>query len=375
MIQESVESNKKPMLLLAIAGGVLFLAMAVLFLRNKTNFGADLKIASNKKSNYLISIVSNKDEFLLSLYAEVYFQEKKAAFFFINPLISFEDETSLEDVGKKAPSEVYSSLEDILDHSIQNKIVIREKDFVQIIDLLGGMELFFEPKTSKYSSKYFRKKRIYNLDGEDCYDVISALEDRKLLTYIHRLEVQESIMLTLFETIHQKKDLVTKQKVSLLHERIENNMSLKDWETFFDFFKKDRIHFGVSELPGEPIARVKKKDEILKTNPETIKVAFSKFASDVRSSYFSDGERARIEILNGTGKSGLARYGKALLNDKGLKVLTVDNAWDANFEKSIILNRSGNTQYTDAISETFQGRKVYFSLRKDLGLDSTIILG
>jgi len=375
MIQESSNNQKKPFLLLAIAGSVLIVAIMTLFVKNKTGISGDLKLNGPKKTNYLISFVSDGGDYLFSVYAEFYLQEKKAALFFVNPLTSFEDEKTLEDYGKKAPGELYSSLEDILDHSIQNKIVVTETNFQQMINLLGGMELFFEPKSIKTSSKYKRVNRIYNLDGEDCFDVISYMEDRKLLSYIHRLEIQESTLLTLFETIHLKKDLLTKQKIALLHDKIENNLSIKDWELFFEFFKKERVHFGVSELPAEPIARIKKKDEILKTNEETVKVAFSKFSSDVRSSYYSDGERARIEILNGTAKSGLARYGKALLNDKGLKVLSVDNAWDSDFEKSIILNRSGNTQYTDSISETFQGRKVYFALRKDLGLDATIVLG
>jgi hypothetical protein len=375
MLQESSENQKKPFLLLAIAGGVLFVALLVLFIKNKSGVSGDLKFVTPKKSNYLISLVSDNGDYLFSIYAEFYLQEKKAALFFVNPLTTFEDDKTLEDYGKKAPSELYSSLEDIFDHSIQNKITITETNLHQIINLMGGMELFFEPKSNKSTTKYLRKNRIYNLDGEDCYDVISYLEDRKLLSYIHRLEIQESTMLSLFEAFHQKRDTLTKQKIALLHERVDSNLSLRDWEAFFEFFKKDRVHFGVSELPAEPIARLKRKDEILRTNEETVKVAFSKFSSDVRSSYYSDGERARIEILNGTSKSGLARYGKALLNDKGLKVLSVDNAWDSNFEKSIILNRSGNTQYTDAISETFQGRKVYFSLRKDLGLDATVVLG
>ncbi|TGL57507.1 LytR family transcriptional regulator [Leptospira ognonensis] len=375
MLQESQVNQKKPFLLLSIAGAVLLVAMLTLFLKNKTNIGSELKLSGPKKTNYLISMISDNGDYLFSFYAEFYHQEKKAALFFVNPLTSFEDEKTLEDYGKDAPDEIYSSLEDTLDHSIQHKIVITETNFHQIVNLLGGMELFFEPRSNRITKKYKRVNRIYNLDGEDCYDVLSYLEDRKLLSYIHRLEIQENTILSLFETFHQKRDLLSKQKIGYLHDHINNNLSLKDWELFFEFFKKDRVHFGVSELPAEPIARVKKKDEILKTHEETVKVAFNKFSSDVRSSYYSDGERARIEILNGTSKSGLARYGKALLNDKGLKVLSVDNAWDSNFDKSIILNRSGNTQYTDTISETFQGRKVYFALRKDLGLDATVVLG
>ena len=375
MLQESKEIQKKPYLLLIIAGSVLALALITLLFRNKSGLGSDLKFGLGKRTNVLVSILSDSDQYLFSVYAEIYPQEKKAALFFVNPLTSFEDEKTLEDYGKKAPGELDSFLEDILDFSIQHKIIIRENQFHAFINLLGGVEFFFEPKSSRITNRYERKNRIYNLDGEDCFDVISYLEDKKMLSYIHRLELQESMVLSILETIHRKPDSITKQKSVYLHEKIENNMDFKEWDSLLDLFRKEKIHIGVSELPAEPILRIKKKDEILKTKSETVKVALTKFLSDVRSSYYSDGERARIEILNGTEKSGLARYGKSLLNDKGLKVLSVDNAWDTNFDKSVILNRSGNTQYTETISETFQGRNVYFSLRKDLGLDATVVLG
>ncbi|TGN08369.1 LCP family protein [Leptospira ilyithenensis] len=368
--------QKKPVFLLIAAGGFLILAILILTLRNKGGFSVDGKVTSAKRVNFLVHIISDSDKYLFSFYSELYPTEKKAALFFINPLTAFEDDdTTLEEKGKKAPDVLESALEDIFDHSIQYKITLSESNFKHIVDLLGGLELFFEPKSVRFTDKYNRKDRIYNLDGEDCFDVLSHLQDKKALSYIQRLETNESIILTLLEAIYVKKEIITKQKIALIHEKIETNLSLKEWESLVDYFKKEKVNYGVSELPAEPVLRVKKKDEMLKAKSDTVKVAFAKFSSDLKSMYFSDGERARIEVLNGTSKNGLARYGKSLLNDKGLKVLTVDNAWEEDFKNSVILNRSGNTNYTDSISETFQGRKVYYALRKDLGLDATVVLG
>lgn len=362
-------------ILLAAAIGIFCIALLSLFLRNKSGGGTGLRFGGGKKTVVLFHFLSDKDEFLFSVYAEFYSQEKKAALFFINPLTSLEDEKTLEDYGKKAPDELESSLEDIFDASIPNQITFKASSFRKTVDLLGGIEFFFEPKSNRVTERYERKQKIYRLDGEDAFDVISFLKEKKLIHYIHRLEIQESMFLSFLEAIHHQGESFNKTKVGFLHEQIENNLSLKEWESLFDLFKKEKFTFGVSELPAEPILRTKKKDEILKANEETVKVAFAKFSSDIRSAYFVDGERARIEVLNGTQKSGLARYGKSLLNDKGLKVLSVDNAWDSSFTQSVILNRSGNTHYTDIISETFQGRKVFYALRKDLGLDATVILG
>ncbi|MCW7492106.1 LytR C-terminal domain-containing protein [Leptospira sp. 2 VSF19] len=377
MLREAPKKQPIPAKTLLIAAGAFFLfALLFLVLRSKGGFSLDQKFSQSKRLPILFSVLGDKDEYLFSLYAEFYPNEKKAALFFVNPKTSFDDgDKSLKEKGSSAPSYVESVLEDTLDSSIPFKIVWTKEQFQNSINLLGGLNLFFEPKSLHITKNYARNKQTYVLDGEDTFDWMSSLADESMISYIRRLEIQETVFLTVLEAIHEKKDLLGKQRVAYLHSQMTTNLSIKEWETFIEFLKKEKIHFGVSEVPGEPMGRPKLRDEVLKANEETVKVAFHKFASELRSLSFSEGERARIEVLNGTPKNGLARYGKVLLNDKGLKVLSVDNAWDSSFKSSIILNRSGNTQYTDLISDTFQGRRVFFALRKDLGLDATVILG
>ncbi|MCW7509025.1 LytR C-terminal domain-containing protein [Leptospira levettii] len=377
MLRETKEKQTIPAkTLLIIAGAFFIFAILFLILKSKTGFSLDQKFSQSKRMPILFSVLGDKEEYLFSLYAEFYPNERKAALFFVNPKTSFDDgEKSLKEKGNSAPSYVESVLEDTLDSNIPFKIVWTKEQFQNWVNLLGGLQLFFEPKSLHITKNYNRNKESYVLDGQDCFDWMSSLSDDSMISYFRRLEIQETVMLTLFETIHEKRDSLSKQKLTYLHGQMTTNLSSKEWETLIDFLKKEKIQFGVSEVPGEPVLRPKYKDQILKANEETIKVAFYKFSGELRSPSFSEGERARIEVLNGTAKNGLARYGKVLLNDKGLKVLTVDNAWDSNFKSTVILNRSGNTQYTDLISETFQGRKVFFSLRKDLGLDATVILG
>lgn len=362
--------------LLVIAGVFFVFALVSLIIRSKGNFSFDQKLTQSKRLPLLLSVLEENQNLLFSVYIEFYPQDKKAALFFINPKTSFEDnDKTLTDKNDSAPSYLKSNLEDSLNQSIPYKIILSKIQFQNWISILGGLEFFFEPRSGHITKRYDRKINNYVLDGEDCFDWMNSLADEKIISYIKRLEVQETVILTLLETFHSKKETISKSDVQVLFGQMETNLDLKEWESLVDFLKKERIHFGVSELPGEPTLRSKQKDEILKAKQETIKVAFFKFSEDIRSPSFAEGERARIEVLNGTAKNGLARYGKVLLNDKGLKVLSVDNAWDTNFKTSVILNRSGNTQYSDTISDTFQGRKVFYALRKDLGLDATVILG
>ncbi len=371
--------NQKSGLLrfLFLATSVICLIAAVLFAyRNFGGFGSETKIVSAKKITFLIHLQSDSDEMIFSVFFELYPKEKKAALFFINPLIAFENETeSLLEKKGDAVGVLEKQLKDTLGVSPTYTVSVSETGFRKIIDLFGGIEIFLDPKSPSETLGYKRMKVLYTLDGEDAYDYISFLPDQKTLSYVQRMDRQESLFLTFLESFHEKRETISKANILYLQTLVKSSIPSKDWETLFDFLKKERIHFGISELPGEPILRTKSKDEYLKARQETVKVAFQKFSSELRSVYFSDGDRARIEVLNGTAKNGLAKYGKSLLNEKRLKVLSVGNAWGSDFSKTMILDRSGNTFYADMISETFQGRKVYHVLRKDLGLDASVILG
>lgn len=352
-----------------------FLAIGSYTVRSCSGFGGERRLQSVKRIPILFSLLGKDEILLFSVYAELYPADKKLALFFINPLTSFSGETTLADKGKRAPSFLESELEDILDTKIAFRFVWTKEQFAHWINLIGGLDLFFEPKTRLPSAQYLREKSQYIVDGEDAVDWISSGDTKTALSSLRRLEIQESVFLSFIMSLSEKKNSLPKSILQNLYAQTDTNASEKEWDSLWELFQSEHLLCAVSELPGEPMSRPKTKDEILKANGETVRVAFVKFAQEIRSSSFGDGERARIEILNGTPKNGLARYGKLLLNERGLKVLTVDNAWDSNFKTSVILNRSGNTSLSHKISETFQGRKVFFALRKDLGLDATVILG
>lgn len=355
---------------------ICLIAIVLFAYRHFGGFGSETKIATAKKITFLIHLQSDSDEMIFSVFLELYPREKKAALFFINPLIAFENETeSLLEKKGGAVGVLEKQMKDTLGASPTYTVSVSESGFRKAIDLFGGIEIFLDPKSPSETHSYKRMKALYTLDGEDAYDYASFLPDQKTLSYVQRMDRQESLFLTFLESFHEKRESISKANILYLHGLFKSNIPTKDWETLCDYLKKERIHYGISELPGEPILRAKSKDEFLKAKQETVKVAFQKFSSELRSVYFSDGDRARIEVLNGTAKNGLAKYGKSLLNEKRLKVLSVGNAWGSDFSKTMILDRSGNTMYADMISETFQGRKVYHVLRKDLGLDASVILG
>jgi len=353
------------------------LLTAGIFFGYKNLFGIkkDKILASSRKASILVYVHDKEDKLLWSFLMEYFPKEKRLGMFFINPLVTFYDNgTTLEE--ENSLSTLEGAIQDALGFLPNFKIKIKIENIGRAIDLFGGLDLFMDPRTHIESERYNRRKmQHYLLDGEDLVDFAKSMPDSKTLSYVQRLDRQESITISFLESLRETKEGIPKFWIFFLHQQMDTSISSKDLEVAIDLFKKERLHLGISEVPAEPTVRSRDKKEILRAKLDTVRVAHQNFINDLRSSYYSDGDRARIEVLNGTSKNGLAKYGKSLLNEKRLKVLAVSNAWDNNFEKSVILNRSGNTSYSDQISEVFQGRKVYHSLRKDLGLDATVVLG
>jgi polyisoprenyl-teichoic acid--peptidoglycan teichoic acid transferase len=363
-----------------ILGLAAFLVVVSLGLYLSKQFGhlkIDKSITELKKVNFLLHAISEGNDYYFSAWITLYPRDKKVGMYFVNPLSQFESEDdTLLKLKTGAMKTVEKELTEILGQSPNYKITIRENNFKRIIDLAGGLPMYFEPKTSVPSSKFERPNNgNYVLDGEDAFDYLTKLEGKDALSYVYRLEKQESALLSFYSFIHNNKEWIKKPWIQFFVSLIDTNMSDDEVLTLVDFLLEEEVYFGISELPGE-IQASKNKDEFsLKIRKDTAKIAFKKFEADILSEFFADTERSRVEVLNGTNLNGLAKKGKSLLNERRIKVLSVENAWSDDFKESIVLNRSGNTKISTKVAEAIQSPDVFFSIRKELGLDATVVLG
>ena len=79
--------------------------------------------------------------------------------------------------------------------------------------------------------------------------------------------------------------------------------------------------------------------------------------------------------MNGTEINGLAKRVKSALNEKRIKVLSTDNAWSLDHENTVIIDRSGNPEYAYKIAEVLGTKNIKHIIDKEVGLDTTILLG
>ncbi|TGK04949.1 LytR family transcriptional regulator [Leptospira semungkisensis] len=359
-----------------IASGVLLIVLVFFLFRNIRRTGLDEKVSSGKPIHILVHAVGNDDTYEFGVLATLFPSQERAGLFFLHPITTFEDpEDSLEQIKSKATSAVKDAVQDILGAKPHYTVKINASSFARIVDLLGGVNLYTDNRTNRNSPSYVRSPGIYSYSGEDAYDYISFMDKKETLDYLDRISRQESAVLSLYETLYENKDLLNSFWSEFVFNLLDSDFTKEDFYTLLKYLTSHRLTFGITELPGEPALDPKTRRLYLKADLARSSIALRKFHKDVSSEIFADGEFARTEVLNGTEVAGLAKDVRSILADKRIKVLSVDNAWTKDIEKTIILDRSGNTAVSDKIASILEKTKVYHVLRKDLGLDATVLLG
>jgi anionic cell wall polymer biosynthesis LytR-Cps2A-Psr (LCP) family protein len=372
-----MKKHKTQKILLIVASSFIILSGFIYLTKQFGNLKLDKQIGSFKKVTFLMHATGENDQYFFSVLVSLYPKEKKAGLFFINPLSNFDGgDSTLEAEGKSAVGIVESNLSKILGFKPNFTIKINSSQFKKIINLSGGIPFYFEPKTLVQSNIYNRPNSgSYLLDGEDALDYLTSIPSKNPMDYVSRLERQESAILSFyFNTRGQVLD-IKKLWINYLYSLMETNLEENEWSSLVDFLLSEEIHFGISELPGELNAINKTDLFILRIKKDTVKIAYNKFEADLLSEFFADSERTRTEVLNGTAINGLAKKAKSLLAENRIKVLSVENAWTINIKESVVLDRSGNSKVSSKISTTLNHMPRFFVVRKELGLDSTVVLG
>ena len=82
----------------------------------------------------------------------------------------------------------------------------------------------------------------------------------------------------------------------------------------------------------------------------------------------------RIEVLNGTGRKGLARQAALALMKKKVDVLRADNADSFDYEESIFIVRKRRPE-VESLGEMLGCKRMVEQLKSDAMVDATLVIG
>ncbi len=90
--------------------------------------------------------------------------------------------------------------------------------------------------------------------------------------------------------------------------------------------------------------------------------------------YLNRGRATRVEVLNGAGRSGLARAATDRLRDAGYDVVFFGNA-DSPTDTSYVLDRLGHIDAARAVGRALGIERVRTAMDSTMFLEATVVLG
>ena len=330
------------------------------------------KLSQDKILTFLINVY-NEEEVSVSVFVFLQPLQKKCGLFFINPISTFDDK-KIETMGKDALLYLLPKIESITSLKVNFYLNLKRETVSEIVDLFDGLPFYLDSYSILPSDKYRRITGNFLLSGEETLDITDIVRQDDPLTYINRLNLQESLALSFYDRMKSKQD-IRKEWLDQINKKIDSNLDGTDFNSIYNYIKNNNIIFSVAELPGELVHDEDKKILKLIIHEENASFGFSKLAAYLSSGDYNIGDLARTEVLNSTETNGLAKSVKSIINESGIKVLTVGNGWNAKEKKSIIIDRSGSTEYSYKISKILGIKNVHHLINKETGLDTTILLG
>ncbi|HLL84731.1 MAG TPA: LytR C-terminal domain-containing protein [Longimicrobium sp.] len=85
--------------------------------------------------------------------------------------------------------------------------------------------------------------------------------------------------------------------------------------------------------------------------------------------------RVRVQVLNASGRPGLAREATRVLRDRGFDVLEFGNGKGFPPDSSVVLDRTGRTEVARQVADAVNIRRVTARPDSNLYLDATVVLG
>jgi polyisoprenyl-teichoic acid--peptidoglycan teichoic acid transferase len=301
--------------------------------------------------------------------------KKNSLLYFVNPLSNFSDGSQTLETAENPFRFLQPKLEWITDHTIDKYVTLDKVALQRFINLAGGIYFFYDHSVAAEGGLYSRSRGETKIYGEEAYSYLELKETPSPIDYVDRLNKQKSVFLNLFSKLSILGNKFYPEWVEYLHSTIDTNLSISEFIELIGILSGKELLFGIEEPSGELVKNEGTNRTQLKINMDVSKNSFLEAEHLIKIQEYFLIDSARVEILNGTKINGLAKKAKANLNAKNYKVLSTENAWNTNIKTSVIIDRSGKTEYSKRISNILGIKAVIHSIKKETGIDTIVLLG
>jgi anionic cell wall polymer biosynthesis LytR-Cps2A-Psr (LCP) family protein len=284
----------------------------------------------------------------------------------------------LYDRGNLKP--LIDKIEELVAIDIPFFIDLQDAELRNQVDLLGGLELFIPNPvdTTVSGRRVLLPSGSVILDGDKIRDFISYKEEME--NEVDSVGRKQRFLQALLKKIADSELAVQKKEFSVFRENLDTNFSARALGSFVAELKElhdEKIVF--QRVLGSP--RIVDGKELLFPHfdgqllKEIVKQTIETISS--QEPFSEDELTVTIEVLNGTNVGGLARRGANVFQSFGYDVISVANADNADYQKTVVLDRKGRIEVAQRVADLIRCQRVYSRLEEsgDMTIDVTIILG
>ena len=269
----------------------------------------------------------------------------------------------------------------LLGVSIDFIIRMDTQNFERLVDHLGGIDVFIPNAVDDTVGgiRYLFPPGGVELDGAKARSYIEYLPQGEVSS--ERTEREHRITQSWFRTMGDKSDLLLSDEVfSYIKKLIDSDFDDRSLASFIKSLSSmdiDRIVF--QGILGNRRTLDGKEVLFPYYDGKLIMDTIQRISDTLEKSYVSGEDllTVRIEILNGTGVTGLASRTAQLFKSYGFRIASVINADRNDYERTVVLDRRGNPDAAKRVAELIRCSQIHSQIEenRDETVDVTIILG
>lgn len=273
-----------------------------------------------------------------------------------------------------------SKIEDLTGTDINYYIAIDETGLSELIDLIGGLELFLPDPVQDYEQLVFLPAGRNSLDGSKVIDYLHF--DSEYRSAHEAMSIYQVVIAGFLHGLAGQETII-RNNYQLIQSRMNKNLDRREFAAFASFMRtleidsliQQRVLGTIRTVDIEGVGRELLfphfEGQLLKDTVRQVQNTLA--AGDA----IARGEMIRVELLNGTTRTGLAARSREVIEGYGFQVVSVGNADSSDYPHTLVFDRQGAMEKTQAVADVINARRVESQPNHDTDVvtDVTIILG
>jgi anionic cell wall polymer biosynthesis LytR-Cps2A-Psr (LCP) family protein len=271
-------------------------------------------------------------------------------------------------------------LEQLTGERIDFYVDLSDRAVGDLVDLLGGLELFIPNPIEDVGTDRVTllPSGSVVLDGDKAREFIAYRDPMESeMDWVGR---EQRFLQALLKRMGESDILRTRSGFAVFRDRAATNLNPRALEAFvgeLGRLEADKLVFqrvlGSSRIvDGQELVFPHFDGQLLK---EIMKQTRETLAS--QDPFAEDDLTVAVEVLNGTGVTGLAGRAANVFQSFGYEIVGVGNADNQDYLKTVVLDRKGRIDAAQRVAELIRCDRVYTRMEEqaDPAVDVTVILG